>query len=146
MIKEIRNKSDVEIADLISKLKTQLLEIRFNHANGETSSINKVKEIKKVIAQGLTVLSERNVKLSFTTHETRIIKSDNNGQIFIPVKTKNSLSVKKASNNNVKNNNQQTSYSELLTTPAPEKKVKKTQQKTKETVRVQSKKMASNKG
>lgn len=86
MIKDLRIKTDIELAELITRLKTQLLEIRFKVANGENKEQHKSREIKKTIAIAMTVLSERKVKLSYTAYQTRIIKLDKDGkQNFIPI-------------------------------------------------------------
>ena len=58
--KELRNKSNEELCDLVVKCKEQLLQIRFNIANGEAEKIHRIKEIKKTIAKSLTILNERN--------------------------------------------------------------------------------------
>lgn len=88
MIKDLRVKKDIELAELITKLKTQLLEIRFKVANGENKEPHTAREIKKTIAIAMTVLSERKAKLSYTAYQTRIIKLNKDGkQEFIPVKS-----------------------------------------------------------
>lgn len=85
MIKELRKKTDIELAELIFRLKSQLLEIRFKIANGETEGVNKTREIKRTVAIAMTVLSERKVKLSFTAYDTRLIKVENGKQVFTSV-------------------------------------------------------------
>lgn len=88
MIKDLRIKTDIELAELITKLKTQLLEIRFKVANGENKEQHKGREIKKTIAIAMTVLSERKSKLSYTAYQTRIIRFNKDGkQEFIPVES-----------------------------------------------------------
>lgn len=82
MIKELQNKTDIELGQLICKLKIQLLELRFKAANGELETTHTAKEIRKTIANAMTVLSQRNVKVSFTTHSTQLIKTVNNKQII----------------------------------------------------------------
>ncbi|MCF0217525.1 MAG: 50S ribosomal protein L29 [Malacoplasma sp.] len=77
MIKDLRTKSDVELGNLISRLKIQLLELRFKIANGEVEDINKLKEIRKTIAMAMTVLSERDVKISFSSFNTQLYKNKN---------------------------------------------------------------------
>lgn len=62
--KDLRKKSDTELAAIISKLKAQLLEIRFSIANGEQEKLHTIKEIKKTIARVLTILNERNVNIT----------------------------------------------------------------------------------
>ena len=82
MIKELQNKTDIELGQLICKLKIQLLELRFKAANGELETTHTAKEIRKTIANAMTVLSQRNVKVSFTTHSTQLIKTVNNKQVI----------------------------------------------------------------
>lgn len=79
MIKDLRKKTDLELGDLISKLKIQLLEMRFKMANGQVNEVHKISGIKKTIAMAMTVLSERNIKVSFSTHSIQLIK-DNKGK------------------------------------------------------------------
>lgn len=74
MIKDLRKKTDLELGDLISKLKVQLLEMRFKMANGQVNEVHKISGIKKTIAMAMTVLSERNIKVSFSTHSIQLIK------------------------------------------------------------------------
>lgn len=83
MIKELRTKTDNELGNLISKLKIQLLEMRFKIANGEVEGLHKFKEIKKTIAMAMTVLSERNVKISFSTFSTQLIKQKDGKQEIV---------------------------------------------------------------
>lgn len=57
--KDLRKKSNAELAELITKCKQQLLEIRFNVANGEAEKLHVISDIKKTIARSLTILNER---------------------------------------------------------------------------------------
>ncbi len=59
MTKDLRKKSNAELAELISKCKDQLLQIRFSVANGEAEKLHVVSGIKKTIARSLTILNER---------------------------------------------------------------------------------------
>ncbi|WP_412032250.1 50S ribosomal protein L29 [Malacoplasma muris] len=86
MIKDLRKKTDIELGELISSLKVQLLEYRFKMANGDVEGIHKISEIKKMIATAMTVLSERNIKISFTTHTVQLIKISNNKQDIKAIK------------------------------------------------------------
>lgn len=56
---DLRKKNNEELTNIVTELKTKLLEIRFSVASGETSQLNKSKEIKKTIARVLTILNER---------------------------------------------------------------------------------------
>lgn len=96
MIKELRTKTDLELGELIAKLKMQLLETRFKMANGEIEGVHKRKEIRKTIAQAMTILSERNVKISFTSLDTQVIKEkDGKQEIKTIAKFKRATSSKK---------------------------------------------------
>lgn len=57
--KDLRKKSNAELAELIAKCKQQLLQIRFNVANGEEEKTHTISGIKKTIARSLTILNER---------------------------------------------------------------------------------------
>lgn len=77
MISELIKKTDNELGHLILKLKHKLLEMRFRIANGEVEELHKVSEIKKTIARTMTVLTQRGIKISFTTHAIQLINKDN---------------------------------------------------------------------
>lgn len=57
--KDLRKKSTEELMELITKMKEQLLQIRFSVANGEVEKIHTSGQIKKTIARSLTILNER---------------------------------------------------------------------------------------
>lgn len=59
--KDLRSKSNEELVELITKLKTQLLEIRFSVASGEEDKQHNAKEIRKTIARVLTIINERKI-------------------------------------------------------------------------------------
>ena len=61
MMKELRSKSDEELLQLFVKLKGQLLQIRFLHANGELDKPHKILQVRQMIARVLTILHERHV-------------------------------------------------------------------------------------
>lgn len=86
MIKDLRKKTDLELGDLISKLKVQLLEMRFKMANGQVNEVHKISGIKKTIAIAMTVLSERNIKVSFSTHSIQLIKENKGKQEIKAIK------------------------------------------------------------
>ncbi len=106
MIKDLRNKTDIELGELISKLKVQLLETRFKMATGETENIHKRKEIRKTIAMAMTVLSERKVKVSFSTFDTQLIKNKDGKQ---EIKTISSFEEKEEKKTTTPNNEKETS-------------------------------------
>lgn len=57
--KDLRKKTNEELTSIVSKLKMQLLEIRFNATSGETEKMGNASEIKKTIARALTIINER---------------------------------------------------------------------------------------
>jgi large subunit ribosomal protein L29 len=73
MNKELRTKTNEQLCSLIMRLKLQLLESRFKMASGELEKTNKLPEIRKTIARALTVLGERDIKLSIGTHGITMI-------------------------------------------------------------------------
>ncbi len=60
--KDLRTKTNQELQDIIIKLKTQLLEIRFSVASGNTEKQHNAKEIRKTIARVLTILNQRELE------------------------------------------------------------------------------------
>lgn len=60
--KDLRKKTSAELAELIAKGKEQLLQIRFNVANGEAEKLHIIPEIKRTIARSLTILNERSLE------------------------------------------------------------------------------------
>lgn len=114
MIKDLRKKTDIELGELISSLKIQLLEYRFKMANGDLEGIHKVSEIRKMIATAMTVLSERSVKISFTTHTIQLIKTTNGKQEIKAIKLQNlaqEVSEKKSKQNSSNKTNKKPSPS-----------------------------------
>lgn len=69
--KELRAKSNDELNDLIVKMKDQLLQIRFNIANGEEEKLHTIKQIKKTIARSLTIINERNAEIANTKKDVK---------------------------------------------------------------------------
>ena len=63
---ELRKKTDFELIEIVRKLKSQLLEVRFKIANGDDENSN-VNQIKKTIARSLTILNEREVAFDSRT-------------------------------------------------------------------------------
>lgn len=108
MIKDLRKKTDLELGDLISKLKIQLLEMRFKMANGQVNEVHKISGIKKTIAMAMTVLGERNIKVSFSTHSIQLIKNNKGKQEINAIKVSSLAtdeSTNKKSNKKVISNN-----------------------------------------
>ncbi len=59
MTKDLRQKTTEELADLVVKMKEQLLQIRFSVANGEAEKLHTANQIRKTIARALTIINER---------------------------------------------------------------------------------------
>ncbi|MGL5246071.1 MAG: 50S ribosomal protein L29 [Mycoplasmoidaceae bacterium] len=74
MVNDLRKKSNKELADLIIKLKNDLLEYRFKAAAGQLEKTHKVKLVKKTIAVSFFVLRERNVELSVSSHNYALVE------------------------------------------------------------------------
>lgn len=60
--KDLRKKSTEELAELIVKMKEQLLQIRFSVANGEAEKLHTANQIRKTIARALTIINERKIE------------------------------------------------------------------------------------
>lgn len=116
MLKDLRTKTDYELVELIEKLKIQLLETRFKMANGELEAVHKRKEIKKTIAKAMTVLSERNVKIFFTSTDTQLIKEKNGKQ---EITSFNKISEKNSSNKTDKNDSKKSTTSKKTSEKKP---------------------------
>lgn len=71
--KDLRKKTNEELTSIVSKLKMQLLEIRFNATSGETEKLGNAAEIKKTIARALTIINER----EFETFQENLKKGVN---------------------------------------------------------------------
>ena len=56
---DLRKKTNEELTEIVSKLKLQLLEIRFSASSGETEKQGNASEIRKTIARALTIINER---------------------------------------------------------------------------------------
>lgn len=69
--KDLRKKTNDELAEIVTKLKSQLLEIRFSVASGETEKLGNAAEIRKTIARALTILNERELQAEQTNKETK---------------------------------------------------------------------------
>lgn len=76
--KDLRKKTSAELAELIAKCKEQLLQIRFNIANGEVEKQHIVPEIRRTVARALTILNERAIqlKLSKTQNDESNVKKE----------------------------------------------------------------------
>ena len=57
---ELRNKSGEELEAMLKDLKTELFNLRFQHAINQLDNPVRIKEVKRDIARVLTILSEKN--------------------------------------------------------------------------------------
>ena len=62
--KDIIEMADVELNQKLADLKSELLNLRFQHEINQLDNPMRIKEVKKNIAQIKTVLSEREIKHS----------------------------------------------------------------------------------
>lgn len=68
MNKELRKKTDIELCALILRLKLELLHIRFATVAGDVAKASKAKAVRETIAKAITVLYQRNKKVSIGSH------------------------------------------------------------------------------
>lgn len=59
LIKEIREKNDVELLAEVDTLKEELFNLRFQKATGQLENPNRIREVRKTIARIKTVITER---------------------------------------------------------------------------------------
>ncbi len=56
--KEIKQKSEEELKNILSKKRKDLQEVRFNISSGRVKNIKELRNLKKDIARILTILNE----------------------------------------------------------------------------------------
>lgn len=61
--KELREMTDEEVLKQIDELKTELFNLRFQLATGQLDNPLRIREVRKGIARGKTVLRERELKI-----------------------------------------------------------------------------------
>ena len=61
LVKEIREKSNVELLQEINSLKEELFNLRFQQATGQLSNPARIKTVRKTIARIKTVITERSL-------------------------------------------------------------------------------------
>ena len=64
VVNDLRKKSNEELTQIITKLKTKLLEIKFSIASGEEDKVDNAAEIRKTIARALTIINERELNIN----------------------------------------------------------------------------------
>jgi large subunit ribosomal protein L29 len=61
LVKEIREKSNIELLQEIDSLKEELFTLRFQQATGQLSNSARIKTVRKTIARIKTVITERSL-------------------------------------------------------------------------------------
>jgi large subunit ribosomal protein L29 len=59
-ITEIRQKSEKDLQDLLSARKEKLRSLKFDLSSGKVKNVKEIREVKKDIAQILTVINSKN--------------------------------------------------------------------------------------
>lgn len=72
--KDLRKKTSAELAELIAKCKEQLLQIRFNVANGEAEKLHVISGLRRTVARALTILNERSMQVKQQPEKTAVAK------------------------------------------------------------------------
>ncbi|MDQ0513626.1 large subunit ribosomal protein L29 [Mycoplasmoides fastidiosum] len=82
LIKDLRQKQDDELKMLVVQLRIQQMENRFQAAQGELTKTHLIRETRRLIAQVLTVLHERNLRMETKDYHrfSKIIIEENNKQ------------------------------------------------------------------
>jgi len=62
--KEFREMTDEELLKKIDELKTELFNLRFQLATGQLDNTARIREVRKGIARGKTILRERELKIN----------------------------------------------------------------------------------
>jgi len=60
--KELKNKSEGELQRLLAELREKTRDLRFKDSNRQLKDVREIREVKKEIAQVLTVLNNKEVK------------------------------------------------------------------------------------
>jgi large subunit ribosomal protein L29 len=58
-IKDIKNKGIEELRKILEESRVELRKLRFNFASGKTKNVKEIKNLKKRIAQILTIIKEK---------------------------------------------------------------------------------------
>lgn len=65
IIKELRKWDTPQVKSKIIEIKSSILENRFKLSQGELSNTSVIRQSKRIVAQLLTILKERNEKITF---------------------------------------------------------------------------------
>lgn len=61
-VKDIRDLSDVELAQRLTSLKEELFNLRFQMATGQLENPARIADVRKTIARTQTIIRERELK------------------------------------------------------------------------------------
>lgn len=61
-IKELKKLPEQELKKLIEDKKQRLRELRFDLSSGKVKNVREIRQARKLVAQSLTILKERNGK------------------------------------------------------------------------------------
>lgn len=59
MLKDLRQKTDAELKMMVVQLRARLMENRFKAAQGELKETHLIRELRRLVAQVLTIMHER---------------------------------------------------------------------------------------
>ncbi|WEK82904.1 MAG: 50S ribosomal protein L29 [Mycoplasma sp.] len=86
IMQELNAKNDIELASIVVRLNSQLLESRFLMASGAIEKTHKLGEIRQTIARCLMILRQRNFKLTTGVHGVYLINLKDNKSTDITTK------------------------------------------------------------
>lgn len=58
--KELKSKTEKELKQFLGESRDKLRDLRFKDANKQLKNVREIREIKKIIARALTLLSKKN--------------------------------------------------------------------------------------
>ena len=73
-IKELKSKSDNELQKILAESREKLRELRFKLSSGQVKNVREIREVRKTIAQILTLLKERQTQNDKKTATTKALK------------------------------------------------------------------------
>lgn len=97
---ELRNMSDQELDGQLTEKKTELFNLRFQHAAGQLENANRLVFVKKDIARILTIITERQYGISMQVEKTKTEKPKKEKEV--KVKKAKAEEVKKETKSKVK--------------------------------------------
>ena len=71
---EVHNLDDGQLVEFVDGARTELFNLRFQHATGQLENTARIKQVKKDLARGLTVARTRDIDI-----EIEIRKQKRNG-------------------------------------------------------------------